>query len=243
MISRPEGIKTYTFLHFSTAVRFRINGTYIDANPGACIFYAPNFPQWFQARQALIHNWFHAFPEFSQLLNQFNIPENCILYPKNTEFISEIFHKIEVEYFSENQHKEELIQTYLTEFLILFSRALTSELPPPIISRNTYDSMRRARQTVLSNPERKWTVAEMASLVSLSPSRFHTIYKLIFGTSPLQDVIEARIRYAKSVLLSSENLTLPEVAEKLGYNDQYHFIRQFKLVTGITPGAFRKKYH
>ena len=30
------------------------------------------------------------------------------------------------------------------------------------------------------------------------------------------------------------------LAEELGYNDQYHFIRQFKARTGLTPGLYRK---
>ncbi len=56
----------------------------------------------------------------------------------------------------------------------------------------------------------------------------------------MQDLIDAKIGYAKSLLLSNDQLPLPDVAEKLGYNDQYHFIRQFKAVAGTTPGAYRK---
>ena len=80
----------------------------------------------------------------------------------------------------------------------------------------------------------------MAEMASLSPSRFHAVYKALYGTSPLQDMIEAKINYACSLLLTNESLTLPAIAELLGYNDQYHFIRQFKAVTGQTPGAYRK---
>ena len=57
----------------------------------------------------------------------------------------------------------------------------------------------------------------------------------------MQDVIASKISYARSLLVSNAQLTLPEIAEKLGYNDQYHFIRQFKAVTGQTPGAYRKE--
>jgi len=31
------------------------------------------------------------------------------------------------------------------------------------------------------------------------------------------------------------------VAERLGYSNTFHFIRQFRDVTGITPNAYRKK--
>lgn len=241
LISRPEGIQNYTFLHFSTAAQFKFGDEIVDARPGACIFYAPDVPQWFHSAHPVIHNWMHTEPSFSAMLEAYSIPQNCLLYPSNTAFISELFRKIEVEHFSNNPHKEILISGYIQEFLILFSRALQSDTPAMALPRRTRDKLRTVRKQVLSQPEKQWTVAEMAALASLSPSRFHAVYKSMFATSPMQDVIEAKIRYAKSLLLSDERITLPAVAEKLGYNDHFHLIRQFKAVTGMTPGAFRKQ--
>lgn len=241
-ISRPDGVPTYTFLHFSTAVQFQFGDKIVEARPGACIFYAPNVPQFFHSQRPIIHNWMHGEPALCTLLEQYNIPQNCLLYPSNTAFISEIFRKMEVERFSNHPNRETLTDGYIQEFLILFSRALQSDAPTPAVSRQTRDKLRSVRQQVLSQPEKQWTVGEMAALASLSPSRFHAVYKSLFATSPMQDAIEAKIRYAKSLLLADEQLTLPAVAEKLGYNDQFHLIRQFKSVTGMTPGAYRK-YH
>lgn len=239
-ISRPEGLTEYTFLHFTTAVQLKIGNKTIHSRPGACIFYAPSVPQWFYSPQDMIHNWIHTDISLSTLLEQYEIPQNRLLYPSNTAFISEIFRKIEMEFFSDNPHKEALIESYIKEFIIKFSRALQSNTPPTVVNRKDRDKLRAVRQKVLSQPEKKWTIAEMAALASLSPSRFHAVYKSLFGTSPLQDVIEAKIGYAGSLLLSDEQLTLLAVAEKLGYTDQYHFIRQFKAVTGETPGCYRK---
>ena len=58
---------------------------------------------------------------------------------------------------------------------------------------------------------------------------------------PMQDLIEARTEYAKSLLLQQSDLPLSAVAEKLGYHDQFHFIRQFRQKVGMTPGQFRKE--
>jgi len=240
-LSRPQGLPYYTFLHFSVAVRMRINGEYVDARPGACMFYGLNFPQWFHSPERLIHNWMHPGPEFAELLQQYQIPENTLLYPHDTSFISGLFQKIEREHYSDNPYKQELIDGYITEFIIKFHRALYMEAPSVVVSNRTRAKMRAVRREVLSHPEKKWTVAEMAALASLSPSRFHAVYKTEFATSPMQDAIASKISYARSLLVSNEQLTLPEVAEKLGYNDQYHFIRQFKAVTGQPPGAYRKE--
>lgn len=240
LISRPQGLSNYTFLHFSTPVQFRIDGELVQARPGACIFYAPKTPQWFHSPQEVIHNWLHAEPALDALLQKLQIPQNTLLYPADTKFISEVFRKLEVEHFSDSPFKAELTDGYMLEFLIKFSRALQSDTAPAAIPRKARERLRSVRREILSQPERRWTVAEMAGLASLSPSRFHAVYKSVFATSPMQDLIDAKIGYAKSLLLSDDQLPLPDVAEKLGYNDQYHFIRQFRAVAGITPGAYRK---
>ena len=240
LISRPQGLGNYTFLHFSTPVQFRIHGELVQARPGACIFYTPGTPQWFHSPQEVIHNWLHAEPDLGDLLQKLQIPQNTLLYPADTKFISEIFRELEVEHFSDSPFKAELTDGYILEFLIKFSRALQADAPAAAIPRKARERLRAVRREILSQPEKRWTVAEMAQLASLSPSRFHAVYKSVFATSPMQDLIDAKIGYAKSLLLSDDQLPLPEVAEKLGYNDQYHFIRQFKTVTGVTPGAYRK---
>lgn len=240
-IYRPSGYGQYTFLHFTTAVDFVINGELIKVRPGACIFFTPDAPQEFFSSQDVIHNWMHSGDELKALLQEYEIETNCILYPNYTDFISEIFRKIELEFFSANPYREELLQAYVKEFIIKLSRALKSEVNAKIIHRKDREKLRSVRKEVLSHPEIKWTVEEMAKLAALSSSRFHAVYKILFGTSPMQDVIEAKIGYARSLLLSDEQLTLPVIAERLGYNDHYHFIRQFKAVTGVTPGTYRKK--
>ena len=100
--------------------------------------------------------------------------------------------------------------------------------------------MRDLRFQMLSHPEKNWTVEDLAKQVSLSPSRYHALYKKLFGSSPMKDVINAKIDMAKTILLSDETTTLPVVAQRLGYKSHYHFIRQFKAVTGLTPGVYRK---
>ncbi len=242
VIQRPEGLEEYTFLHFTTNVEFYFDGQPVQARPGACIFYSPGIPQWFFGKQDVIHNWLHTDSSLQYLLERYNVPQNTLFYPAETAFISELFRKLEMEFYSSNAHKQELMEGYVREFIIRLSRTLHDTTPSPVPQRTHRHKLYKLRQHILSQPEHKWTVGEMAALVSLSPSRFHALYKAVFGTSPLQDVIDAKIGYAKSLLLSNEQLTLPTVAEKLGYNDQYHFIRQFKATTGMTPGRFRKEY-
>ncbi|MGN0478542.1 MAG: helix-turn-helix domain-containing protein [Hominenteromicrobium sp.] len=240
MISRPHGRADYTFLHFMRSMEISVGGKIVSARPGACIFYAPGTPQWFRSETGIIHNWVHLSASWQDVLARYAIPVDELLYPHATSFISELFRRAEAEFFSDDPFRAEMLEAYMTEFLIRFSRSVREEPHLPSVGRPEREKMQALRQTILSSPENKWTVPEMAALVSLSPSRFHTVYKAVFGTSPMRDVIEARIRYAQSLLLSDGSIPLADIAEILGYSDQYHFIRQFKTVTGETPGAYRK---
>ena len=222
---RPTGIEIYTFLHFMNSVEIEINREKVTVRPGACIFYAPDEPQWFHSDSNLTHNWAHFAPGFRMQLLRYRIPENTLLYPRAAEFISGLFRKTEA---------------YTTEFLVRFSRAIAEENYSPTVSRADREKMQNLRHTVLSDPEKHWTVLQIASLASVSASHLHALYRAVFGTSPMRDLIEARIRYAQSLLLSGSDLPITEVAERSGYADPYHFIRQFKRITGETPAAYRR---
>lgn len=42
-------------------------------------------------------------------------------------------------------------------------------------------------------------------------------------------------------LLSDPTLKIYEIAERMGYKNIIYFNRQFKQITGMTPGEYRKK--
>lgn len=238
---RPKGYPEYTFLHFLTTVTLELDGQAVEVRPGGCILFPPEMPQHFTANVPLVHNWLHAAPALSCWLEAFPIPVGQVFYPGDTGFITEHFRKMELEFFSENPYREAMLDGYLQEFLILLYRALHCIPQIQPVSNTEHLHIKAMRNKVLSRPNQKWTVEEMAELVSLSPSRFHSVYKATFGTSPMRDLIEARTEFAKNLLLRYPDMPLPQLADKLGYNDQFHFIRQFRKETGMTPGQYRRE--
>ena len=240
VIDRPNGYPEYTFLHFMTEVELLVDGQPRTVPPGSCIFYESGFPHWYHAEKPLLHNWFHV-DDLAAELTRYNIPVNTLLLPKETAFISKLVQKLEQESFSDSPYREQMITHTIHEFLITFSRALQGIGNDVNVRHNEKEILRDLRHFVLSQPERQWTVAQMAQRASMCQSRFHVVYKAMFGTSPMKDLVDARIRYAQTLLLTRSELSLPEIAEMLGYTNQYHFIRQFRQLTGTTPGAYRKQ--
>jgi AraC family transcriptional regulator len=83
------------------------------------------------------------------------------------------------------------------------------------------------------------TLAELATLVQMSPSCFSTLFKQSTKLVPYQFVIQCRIDRAKQLLLQGE-LSIAEIAHGLGFTHQSHLSRHFKRLVGMTPKAFLK---
>ncbi|MEF9973498.1 MAG: helix-turn-helix domain-containing protein, partial [Clostridia bacterium] len=48
-----------------------------------------------------------------------------------------------------------------------------------------------------------------------------------------------RVDLAKTLLADDRDMTIAEVADRVGYSSQHYFSRAFKNYTGLTPGKFR----
>ncbi len=73
----------------------------------------------------------------------------------------------------------------------------------------------------------------------ISKSRLQRMYRNLFSTNIKDDIISSRIEKAKQLLTHTE-LRVQEIAEQCGYNNENHFMRQFKGKTGVTALQYRK---
>ena len=103
-----------------------------------------------------------------------------------------------------------------------------------------YSALVELREKIYRNPQKKWNVDLMAADVNMSRSYFQHIYKEIFGVSCMSDVISGKIEKAKEIL-SETACTVSQVAAMCGYDNEEHFMRQFKKIVGVTPTTYRKK--
>ncbi|AXO15241.1 AraC family transcriptional regulator [Thalassospira indica] len=87
-------------------------------------------------------------------------------------------------------------------------------------------------------PGRSWSVADMASEMGVSRSVFAERFAELTKSTPQHYLTNLRMRLA-SQWIGRENLSLDEVADRLGYASVAAFSRAFKRTTGISPGAVR----
>ncbi|MFT4580524.1 MAG: transcriptional regulator GlxA family with amidase domain [Gammaproteobacteria bacterium] len=82
-------------------------------------------------------------------------------------------------------------------------------------------------------------VPEIARKFGLSPRSLSRRFKTATDRSPLIYLQEQRMRAAKD-LLESTNLTIGEIAFRVGYHDQGHFARLFLRAMAVKPNDYRK---
>ena len=84
------------------------------------------------------------------------------------------------------------------------------------------------------------TVKQLARIAGMSESSFMRRFRETIGRSPIDYLIQARIRKACDLLRGETVLKLQDVAMRCGFDDGNYFSRRFRLVTGYAPRAYRE---
>jgi AraC family transcriptional regulator len=77
----------------------------------------------------------------------------------------------------------------------------------------------------------------LARIANVSRFHFARMFKLSTGVSPMMCVEQNRIRKAQA-LIKEEQLSLAAIAVEVGFADQSHFTRRFRLHVGCTPSDY-----
>jgi len=89
----------------------------------------------------------------------------------------------------------------------------------------------------LSAPD--FGVVDLASGVNMSKSSLARKLKAITGKTPLDFIRQIKMQHACH-LLESQNHTVAEVADMVGFEDRRYFTTSFKKEVGVTPSAYVK---
>ena len=229
----------YIFIHFLTPANAFLKRKETKINPGGCVFFEPNTSQRISAPDCnLIHDWFHADNSCGELMKKFGLECETVYYPSDSENIANIISKIEYEHIHKNKFCDEAINSFAENLFVELARAETQKSSVAYIDNYQRKVFVKARAKIHADLQEQWTVKKMAELVNLSESRFFYLYKKLFGISPQQDLMKRRIHTAQALLIQ-DNISVEKCAELTGYTNQYHFIRQFKQITGTTPGKLK----
>jgi transcriptional regulator GlxA family with amidase domain len=84
------------------------------------------------------------------------------------------------------------------------------------------------------------SMEQLARELSVSYSSFRQAFKAQTGISPKQYQIQIRLNKARDFLASTTK-SIGEISEILGFDSGFHFSKQFKDATGLSPLTWRKR--
>lgn len=232
----------YLFLLARTGICFFIDGQKILMPEDTMIIYDDSkTAEYYSADEHLICDWIcfdaKGDAEFLELAeNEFNTPSIC----SDSVFISRLVQNIMVEFYSMNSRRIKMIDAMMKTLLMKAAGSGMRRDGMQSSAEPHYGVLIELREKIYRNPQKKWNVDLMAAEVNMSRSYFQHVYREAFGVSCITDVISGKIEKAKEIL-SETGCTVSQVAAMCGYDNEEHFMRQFKKIVGVTPTGYRKK--
>lgn len=160
------------------------------------------------------------------------IPSEVALYVTN------LLNRLEYEFDSGAPNGFGLISSYL---LSLFLEILPHVEFPEDLNTNSNTSsniVQKYKELLEENIYDYQKVSDYASMLSITPNHLNRCVQSTLGTSAREVLFEMLILESK-VLLKQTNLSIAEIAFKLGKREASDFSRFFKSKTKLTPKQFR----
>lgn len=154
---------------------------------------------------------------------------------KNTQLLKPLFENLIEESNKNDQLSEKTIVQGIS-YLLLQLKRLSNENPKnkEIKSKTGLKFSKLVSDNICEN----LSVNEYASKLNLTVDKLNEICKKNYGQSPKTIILEKKITEAKRLLYFTD-LSVKEIAFRLGFEDSSYFSRIFKQKTNLSPTEFK----
>jgi two-component system response regulator YesN len=101
-------------------------------------------------------------------------------------------------------------------------------------------TIERVAEYLDNHYQEKLLIQDVAEMFGFNYSYLCKQFKTVKKISPNEYMIVKRMERAKELLCKCREVSIKEIAELVGYTDQYYFSRIFKLYEKCTPSEYRK---
>lgn len=98
--------------------------------------------------------------------------------------------------------------------------------------------VRKVADLLRADPERRWSVTELAGMVHLSRSQLFRLFVQAYGKTPIVHLTMLRVE-RMAYLLRNTNAPIALIAREVGWADPDFAARQFRRNVGVTPSSYR----
>lgn len=103
---------------------------------------------------------------------------------------------------------------------------------------DVYERLLKAQTFIESNFAKDIDLSSMAREAAMSNFHFLRLFKIAFGQTPYQHLLNYRLARGTDLLITTE-LPIYEIATRCGFDSNVVFSMQFKQVYGMPPSRYR----
>lgn len=241
-VERPNGSSDYLLICFRTPTEVICNNEAIQLYEPCLILFDKGSPQIYHHLEIPFVNDFIHFDiaaNQTAFIKELELPLNTPIFIQNIRTISSRIQNLMHEFYKKGNHSEEIIDLGLRALLYSLSDIYHDESKLSEKLNRYRGVFNEIRSEIYSYKEGvDMNVDQYAHRLSLSTSYFQHIYKKLYGVPVTHDLIQSRIDYACTLLLSNYD-SIIDISRRCGYESPEHFTRQFKSVTGMSPRKYR----
>ena len=241
---RPKGRVDWQIIYIAAGEgHFFFDGKEVIVPAGNMVLYQPKQQQKYHyLGKDRTQVWFVHFTgrEVRSILRHSEIPlDGYILHTGISRDYEDLFRRMRDELVKCSWGYEEMLVCLFRELLLTIHRRMTESIPR--ISGFIQDEMTRARYYFEEHYNEDISIEQYAASRSMSTSWFSRSFRSATGTSPMQYILQIRIRNAQTLLETTDD-SISNIASIVGYDNPLYFSRLFSRAKGVSPTGYRKIY-
>ena len=232
----PAGRLDYYLMYITSgSLEFSVDGTEVTVGAGDTVVFPPKYgySYTYHGGESLNYMWVH----FTGSAAEFYLKETG-LYPFPTvchslsdSHAGTSFNALFDRFGAQDSMTVHSLGAHLLQILTEIGRSLIHGVCNPVsrslrfIDAHYADSIR---------------IPDLAAMENLSNSRYHTVFKQAVGKSPIEYIMELRLKHAAELLCTTD-MSVKQIGALVGYNDAPFFSKLFYSRFGTSPGKYRKR--
>lgn len=216
-------------------------GTHFPLGPGSVFIYGPEVAHAIAARGDGLVKYFVDFagPTVGQILRESGLAPGRHRVIPARRWLTDLFDQLvgcaELPRGEATWYAGRLLE-------LLLRRAGDESYGDPIQPGSAHETFERCRRYLRSHAARLMSIDEAANECAVSAAYLVRLFKQFSRESAYAFLLRLKMDLAADRLLLAGS-TVKSAGAAVGYEDPYHFSRVFKRLHGVSPKAYRERFH
>lgn len=234
---RPRGTGDFFLALFYDGIRLADAGGLRSFSEPVVILWEPRKPHHYGSPgKPYLHSWIHFSGTRARgLVRRCGLPVNRAHPIREALPFERMLTSLHEEITVWSSPDPAILQGLLETGLRCIHRALGTGRKP-----EAPDGIKQAKNLIEAEPEKPWSVADLAGRAGYSRQHFNELFRHHFGCPPMACLARVRMELAAH-LLHESGLRIGDVAAAVGFDDPYHFSRAFRKFHGLSPRDWRRE--